>query len=71
MNKPKEKPGYKENEMLAAFLTDFKIRKQEKLFWQVVAGKIGQSYKKLKEIPDAEQAEILHFLLKLEKEGVI
>jgi hypothetical protein len=37
----------------------------------VVAGKIGQSYKKLKEIPDAEQAEILHFLLKLEKEGVI
>jgi hypothetical protein len=67
----KEKTGYKENEMLVAFLTDFKIRKQEKLFWQIVAGKIGQSYKKLKEIPDTEQAEILHFLLKLEKEGVI
>jgi hypothetical protein len=71
MVKQKEKPGYKENEMLAAFLTDFKIRKQEKLFWQIVAGKIGQSYEKLKEIPEDEQAEILQFLQKIEKDGII
>jgi diadenosine tetraphosphate (Ap4A) HIT family hydrolase len=37
----------------------------------VVAGKIGQSYSKLKEIPEDEQAEILQFLQKLEKEGQI
>jgi hypothetical protein len=71
MNKPKEEPGYKENELLAAFLTDFKIRKQEKTFWQIVAGKIGQSYEKLKEVPENEQAEILQFLLKMEKEGML
>jgi hypothetical protein len=69
--KPKEELGYKENEMLAAFLTNFKIRKREKLFWQLIMGKTGRRYKNIKEIPENEQAEIAQFLQKLEKDGTI
>ena len=68
MMKKQEETGFKENELLAGYLIDFKIGKKEKLFWQVVAGILGQNYKKLKEIPESEQLEILNFLQRQEKE---